>query len=86
MSYGSYRMGTNGWGASSVKIPPHTSEGWQAFRRVFEPHVLGDGARLDQCRHLTPKKGEYDKNGTLILGERPADLQRAPSHGRRGSS
>lgn len=40
--------------------------------------MLGDEARLDQCSPLTPTKGEYAKNGTLILGERPADLQRAP--------
>ena len=59
------------------RVPPHTIEGWNAFKAIFGEGAGGDTDTMKaSCAELTPTKKEYAANGTTLLVERPADARR----------
>ncbi|KAK7232041.1 hypothetical protein SO694_0003117 [Aureococcus anophagefferens] len=64
-------------GPMNEKMPPHSAQSWDAFKEIFDKSALGARRHAyDTCAELTPTKGEYLGNGTLLLAERPADTRR----------
>jgi len=66
-------------GALDSKMPPHSEESWKAFRDIFDDNEFPEEEESALgCASLSTLKKEYDLNGTIILGQRPADGKRVP--------
>ena len=61
-------------GAMDSKLPPHSVESWAAFQDIFG--VDTNTAESKCARSMVPRQGHYDVNGTVLLGQRPADGRR----------
>lgn len=71
-------------GALDTRLPPHSIQAWSAFWDIFNPADLrlnrrtnlAHGSSDATCSPVSPARGEYVANGTIVYGDRPADRRR----------